>query len=242
MIYTNAKTDKEINFPNSWEFISRNSIVQKKIKAIFSASCQTLYGDFLLKIGPLSAQLQWQEHGLRNEIVVQNSLAPYPYLCVGDYLKLPFQAHAIDAIVACHGFDFSADPHQQLREYDRVLRSDGYLFMTGINPFSLSGLAINIPGLYRHHPFKKARCFASPRIKDWLSILGFECRSVDFIAGHNLLSTNQKDGDISQMRSSIFNGLYVIVAQKRETPLNLVNQRPAKVRTRLHPVAAQLRK
>ena len=54
---------------------------------------------------------------------------------------LPIQSNSIDLVIMPHTLDFSANPHQILREVYRVLIPEGHVVMSGFNPFSLWGLA-----------------------------------------------------------------------------------------------------
>ncbi len=87
--------------------------------------------------------------------------------------ELPFAAASIDLVVMPHVLEFHDEPHQILREVERVLIPDGQLIVTGFNPISLWGLA--------RYPRRKARDFPAngkfisvPRLRDWLNLLSFE--------------------------------------------------------------------
>lgn len=84
---------------------------------------------------------------------------------------LPFAEQSIDLLVLPHLLEFSAYPHQILREAERVLIAEGSLLISGFNPHSLWGL----------HSWYKRRGGDFPwcggfinfgRLKDWLSLLG----------------------------------------------------------------------
>lgn len=86
---------------------------------------------------------------------------------------LPFATHSIDLVVLPHVLEFSPHPHQILREVDRVLVPEGSVVISGLNPLSLWGLRRALgPG--RHEPPWSARFIGLLRLKDWLSLLGFE--------------------------------------------------------------------
>ncbi len=240
-----AKIPRKINYPSSWECISRNQSVQKKLIDILNEFGPTMYGEYLLRVGPFSQQLTWDKHSLRKELNILSDIPLNPgntsgYVCTSDYHSLAVQEHGIDAILALHALDFSSDPHTQLREFDRVLRSDGYLIISGFNPTSLSGLANLLPW-FKHSPLKSARYFSALRVKDWLSLLNFEVIHTEYLAGHNLLAKNQKSKVLGRFESlSFLRSMYVIIARKRETPLNLVASKFAKIKPRLRPAAAHL--
>ena len=53
---------------------------------------------------------------------------------------LPFASASIDLVVLPHVLEFSAHPHQVLREVERVLVPEGSVVIAGLNPLSLWGL------------------------------------------------------------------------------------------------------
>src|SRR5690606_29608016 len=61
--------------------------------------------------------------------------------------SLPFESQSIDLLVLPHVLECSSDPHQVLREAERVLMPEGRVVITGFNPWSLWGLSDRTPGL-----------------------------------------------------------------------------------------------
>ena len=59
---------------------------------------------------------------------------------INGYEELPFATHSIDLVVMPHILEFAEDPHQVLREVERVLVPEGHVVITGFNPASLWGL------------------------------------------------------------------------------------------------------
>src|SRR5260370_6809602 len=68
--------------------------------------------------------------------------------------------------------DSPAAPHQLLREVHRVIRPEGQLIIAGFNPFSLFGTKRYF-GREQTMPWT-GNFIALYRLKDWLSLLGFE--------------------------------------------------------------------
>jgi SAM-dependent methyltransferase len=54
--------------------------------------------------------------------------------------QLPIASQSLDLVALPHLLEFSAHPHQVLREAERVLRPEGRLLIAGFNPLSLWGL------------------------------------------------------------------------------------------------------
>ena len=90
---------------------------------------------------------------------------------VCDADELPFPGNSMDLVILHHTPDFSAWPHQVVREAFRVLRGGGQLLVIGFNPISLWGLrkavTRNTAG-----PWGGRFMFRS-RMEDWLSLLDF---------------------------------------------------------------------
>lgn len=90
-----------------------------------------------------------------------------------DTPQLPIASQTVDLLLLPHVLEFSAQPHQILREAERVLMPEGQLIVSGFNPFSLWGLrkamSYNVPGYPWH-----GRFISLLRLKDWLTLLGFE--------------------------------------------------------------------
>ncbi len=89
--------------------------------------------------------------------------------------ELPFAAQSIDLVVMPHILEFAQEPHQVLREVDRVLVPEGHVIITGFNPASLWGLrqALVRAGAGPYLP-RDGQFISLPRIKDWLKLLSFE--------------------------------------------------------------------
>jgi SAM-dependent methyltransferase len=85
---------------------------------------------------------------------------------------LPFKSHSIDNMLILHVLEQSREPHQLLRETERVLAADGKLILCTFNPFSLWGLR-RLFSWQDTMPWD-GHFFSQFRIKDWLTLLNFE--------------------------------------------------------------------
>ena len=94
---------------------------------------------------------------------------------IGQFEELPFESQSIDLVVLPHVLEFADDPHQVLREVERVLRPEGRLMITGFNPVSLWGLREWVPGAVLA-PFlpREEHPIGVPRLRDWCKLLSFE--------------------------------------------------------------------
>lgn len=274
MFFGHAFTSNPISYPEDWHIIASHQDLLNTINQLMSEHCDTIYGDVQLNIGELSMCWQAQENRLRKTINMHvnqhqldeltETLCPLPdpthQNIYAQLTELPFAKGSIDAVCLCNGLDFTHDPHQLLREVERVVRSDGHLILTGFNPFSLSGLIKHLP-FYRSHPLHDARFFSHYRVKEWLHVLGFTVKVLRFFGPANMFSQSQKGAKQSNKTAkkenstkrlriskeqrlghfSPLNSMYFIVAQKSEMPLSLIKPKFARYKPRLQSAQASLR-
>jgi SAM-dependent methyltransferase len=88
-----------------------------------------------------------------------------------QFYELPFDSQSIDLCLMPHVLEFSENPHEVLREVDRVLRPEGRILVLGFNPWSLFGTR----KLWAAQGYPWQGQFVTlVRIKDWLQLLGLE--------------------------------------------------------------------
>ena len=91
---------------------------------------------------------------------------------ITDLEDLPFASQSLDLVVLLHGLEYARNPHQVLREAERVLIPEGRLVISGFNPWSLWGLRQRFKG--RNWLPQCDRFISIARLKDWLNLLSFE--------------------------------------------------------------------
>lgn len=98
-----------------------------------------------------------------------------PIVVVQDFEDLPFASNSIDLIVLPHALEFAKEPHQVLREVERVLIPEGRVIISGFNPYSLWGLR-QFAGRLNENYFlpQEGEFISMPRMKDWLKLLNME--------------------------------------------------------------------
>ncbi len=87
--------------------------------------------------------------------------------------QLPVESESIDLVVLMHALELHRDPHQLLREIDRVLVPEGRLLIIHYDPLSWYGLARAFLRWSGHPPW----ClpfYSGFRTRDWLSVLGYD--------------------------------------------------------------------
>ncbi|HMM72066.1 MAG TPA: class I SAM-dependent methyltransferase [Rhodocyclaceae bacterium] len=93
--------------------------------------------------------------------------------------QLPFASASVDLVVLPHALEFAEDPHQVLREVERVLIPEGRVVVSGFNPFSLWGLYRNYRRVPSEFPWS-GHYLSVRRLSDWLRLLGFEIEAGQF--------------------------------------------------------------
>ncbi|MGA2551679.1 MAG: methyltransferase domain-containing protein [Burkholderiaceae bacterium] len=146
-----------------------------------------------------------------------------------SFEELPFAAQSVDLLVLPHALEFADDPHQVLREVERVLIPEGQVVITGFNPVSLWGLRQTF-GRVVDRPFlpRAGQFLGLPRLKDWLKLLGFEVNRGRFGCYRPPFRSEKWMGRLGFMEYSgdrwwpICGAVYMISAVKRVPGMRLV--------------------
>ncbi len=99
---------------------------------------------------------------------------------VADSEWLPFAANSIDLLVLSHVLEFSRDPHNVLREISQCVVPEGIVVIAGFNPHSMLGVRRKLVGV-RNSFLQEARLYSVLRVRDWMSLLGFESVAGEFV-------------------------------------------------------------
>lgn len=147
----------------------------------------------------------------------------------GDVLSLPIATGTMKVVVFFHTLDFCCNPHQALREANRVLTDDGQLIIIGFNPYSAFGVRHALTAWRRRAPWN-GRFYARRRVSDWLSVLDY--RVLDSAAvfmrppfnSERVIRRLARLEGLQRIASGI-GGVYIMRARKQTLPLSLVRQR-----------------
>ena len=136
--------------------------------AYFETAIADIFGFHALQIGlPASDFLTGSRITAKHVLDLDEPAHLY-----ADPAYLPFAENSIDLVVLPHVLEFTDNPHAILREAYRVLRPEGQVVLSGFNPFSLWGVKRYF-GREQTQPWN-GNFVGLYRMKDWLSLLGFE--------------------------------------------------------------------
>lgn len=208
-----AKTRHIRQVPDSWAEIPWGEFYRDALNKHLQPCLAKLYGFHLLKVGHLSAEIDTESCAISHQVNV--GLSGEGLQVKADPMSLPFESKSVDACLLAHCLAWSSDPHRILREVDRVLIDDGWIIISGFNPFSVLGIGKLIPGIHKRVPWN-SRMFTQMRLMDWLSLLNYE---VVQRTRFQVVPWNRQGGKVISTHFPALGCLSIIVARKRTFPL-----------------------
>ena len=188
----------------------------------------------------------------QNRIQFRFTLALEPGAAVAaDPLQLPLESQSVDLLALPHVLEFHANPHEVLREVERVLRPEGHVVLSGFNSASLWRLRQLTPFVNKSGAPWEAHFIGLLRLRDWLRVLGFELNGGKFGCYVPPFSSEIWLDRFAFMDKAgarwwpVLGGVYVVRAVKRVAGLRLVTPawRQERARRRaLAPVAQRSHK
>ena len=196
-------------------------------RAVLGEVLPTVFGFYLLQAGVWGPTPELLQSSRIRTRVVLDVDAPDVSLRA-DPAYLPFASDSVDAVVLPHTLERTNDPHQLLREAERVLTGEGRLIVLGFHPWGPWGMGGQ---LGFRSPWSGAHIRAG-RLQEWLSVLGFEILGIRHYLyrpplPHDVLLV--KSRFLDNWRWRLTAGAYMLAARKRVfclTPLRQQLARP----------------
>lgn len=201
------------------------------------------------------SELLDEVHGPDSE--VDSSVSRRSVVLRCDFDALPFPSASVDLLVMPHALEFSRDPHQALREAERVLMPEGRLVIVGLNPGSSWGMrqrfgrmrqwVVGRNAATRFLP-KHRESLGHRRLRDWLRLLSFEVQQATFGCYRPPLATDKWlarwawSERLGERWWPVFGAVYMMVAVKRVRGMRMIElARKEKPRGAVAPAVATQR-
>lgn len=223
-----------------WLQTSLGHYLQAQEQTLFDHAVSDVFGFNAVQVGMLQMDL------LRNSRIPFSLKADLHAGAVHcEPSQLPFVTNSIDLLQLPHVLEFSEDPHQTLREAERVLVAEGHIMISGFNPISTWGLK-RLAAKKEGYPWD-GNFLPLLRIKDWLALLGFELVATRMACYAPPCKNPAWRGRFQGLDSAgdrwwpMMGGVYFIVAKKRVLGMRLIrpNWQAAKLKPGLVPTPSQ---
>lgn len=191
-----------------------------------------LFGYHILQVGELADVHLLDSSRINHKIIAAQISNANMGGSPGMYCKseaLPVASESMDVVVLPHLLEFTDNPHQILRETERVLIGEGHVIILGFNPWSLWGLW-RLLLAWRERPPWSAHYIGMTRLKDWLTLLDFEIIKTERfyfrppLENAAIMQRLQFMEQLGRYCWSFFGGIYMLAAKKRVislTPIKL---------------------
>ncbi len=207
-------TDRLLPLLEDWFEGEHGQLMLQRQQLLINEAISGSFGYHLLQLS-VDSRLQ-----LFNESRVQNKYFCHPLSsnssarCQFD--QLPFASESLDVVLLHHVQEYVNNPHALLREIHRVVIPHGHLLIVGFNPWSPLGLYGQLARLLPRSIWQN-HSIGPRRIKDWLSLLGFETQFCHF--GYHspaLMERSDKPWLKQLLKQWPLGGFYMISAIKEE--------------------------
>jgi len=136
-----------------------------------------IFGYYALLYSKKASELVSDNLVVRHSLTISES--PDESDILGYYDALPIATDSIDLLVLPEILRHSRDPHQILREAERVLIPEGHILLLVANPISATGIKHRLLEKL-DRKMAKTHWIGKGRLADWFALLGFEV--TDYIA------------------------------------------------------------
>jgi SAM-dependent methyltransferase len=143
--------------------------------AQFDSAVDDVFGFRAVQIGlPEVDFLRQNRIGYRFSLALEHGAA-----LAADPLQLPLASQSVDLVALPHVLEGHPNPHDVLREVERVLMPEGQVVISGFNTTSL-WRARQVFTFHRNGAPWDAKFIGLFRLREWLRVLGFELNGGKF--------------------------------------------------------------
>lgn len=203
------------------------SVDERRLIAEYLAPpLSNIFGYYALLYTPLARKLCTENLRIKNQLVVAPAGRGVCLRC--RFEELPLAADSIDLALLPDIMQCSSEPHQLLREVERVLIPEGLVILIGRNPFCWRSIYHKLNCLKKKKP-PHFNPIAKSRIIDWFQLLGLETvHQVSIGKTNHQLQQAGVDSwvkKVSQFLCDYFCSYYIIIARKKVSTLTPIKPR-----------------
>ncbi len=209
----------------NWYSSNLGNAILQEMKAVLEQILPNVFGFQGLQVGQLSSDSNLLESaGLHRKLVLGDASHIENVNIAADAMHLPIASDTMNLVILPHSLDFCNNPHQVLRETDRILCSDGQLIIIGFNPYSLFGIR-HFTMFWRNIVPWNGGFYSRGRLIDWLSLLSFRILEEETfflrapIDGRTVLSKTKFFEKIQPVMG-LLGGVYILHARKQTIPVS----------------------
>lgn len=218
----------------SWLAQPAGSYIHAWEKSQFDQLTANIFGYHALQIGlPEIHALQasrmphrWQSD---SQFPDPKKQAVSKVMLVHDFCELPFDTQSVDLVILPHVLEFANEPHQILREVERILIPEGRVIISGLNRFSTWGARQALGRIAGRNFLPAQGEFINPkRLKDWLKLLSMEVGQTRYgcyalpLNNEQWLQRSELVDKIGQRWWPATGAVYMIEAIKRVRGMHLI--------------------
>lgn len=225
----------------SWFADALGTMLLDQEQAALDEVLQDLFGYYLLQLGWVSPRDILTESRIRMRMVMDVDRPQgleYPFVRARPEM-VPAQNDSLDVVVLQHTLEFADDPHEVLREVDRVLIPEGHVVMVAFNPWSHWGIWRMLRRRRKRRYPWCGRFLSVTRMKDWMGLLGFDTVQVVPLffrppIRHEGVMRRLRFMERAGVRAwPLLAGVNIVVAQKRVATLTPIKLRRWRLQRRL---------
>ncbi|WP_319557672.1 class I SAM-dependent methyltransferase [Thiomicrorhabdus sp.] len=170
----------------SWYQSQAGHYFYEQERQLLDSALDNLFGYYLVQLGCISTENIVQNSRVNCKILLDAELDDNLKKQQGlqfvqaDLDYLPIGKEVADLILLPHTLEFAADPHFLLRQVDSMLIPEGHIVITGFNPIGCA--VMRHRWLRGEMLFRQARLDSLRRLKEWLSVLGYDVVAYDYSA------------------------------------------------------------
>lgn len=229
----------------AWFDTRLGQVLMAQEQACLQEKGAAIFGYHVVQIGSPSHRFELLKQSPARNRVLLDGEAEQPGIDIkADPCFLPLASDSIDGVILPHTLDFSPDPHQLVREVERILIPEGKVLLSGFNPWSLWG----VKRMFRKRSGNIPWCshfFSPKRVQDWFSLLGFDLEEVVYLHYrppiHNQMVTERLNfmETFGRRAWPMLGGVYVMLAVKRTATMTPIRVNRWRVKKRVLPTAAE---